>query len=119
LDEMAANPVLVKQVLVNLLKNAAEAAGEGGAVQIVTRDGYSADRGKHVEIIVRDNGPGIDPELQEKLFQPVVSSKGANHAGVGLTIVKGMVDDLGGWISCHSSATSGTSFNLQLPCADV
>ena len=119
LDEMTANPVLVKQILVNLLKNAAEAAGEGGTVQIVTRDGYSADRGKHVEIIVRDNGPGIDPELQEKLFQPVVSSKGANHAGVGLTIVKGMVDDLGGWISCHSSATSGTSFNLQLPCADV
>ena len=118
LDRMAVNPVLVKQILVNLLKNAAEAGGEGGTVQIVTRDGYSADRGKHVEVIIQDNGPGIDPELQEKLFQPVVSSKGANHAGVGLSIVKGMVDDLGGWISCHSSAGSGTSFSLQLPCGD-
>ncbi|MCK5826057.1 MAG: HDOD domain-containing protein [Desulfuromusa sp.] len=119
LDKMATNPVLVKQVLVNLLKNAAEAVDAGGMVQIVTRDGYSSDRGKHVEIIVRDNGSGIDPQLQEKLFQPVTSSKGVDHAGVGLSIVKGMVDDLGGWISYHTSVESGTSFHLQLPCGDT
>ena len=119
LDKMATNPVLVKQILVNLLKNAAEAAGEGGKVQIITRDGYSADRGRHVEIIIRDNGPGIDPQLQETLFQPATSSKGAGHVGVGLSIVKGMVDDLGGGISYHSSVKSGTSFHLQLPCGDV
>ena len=118
LDKMATNPVLVKQVLINLLKNAAEAVDEGGLVKIVTRDGYSADRGRHVEIIVQDNGSGIAPQLQEKLFQPIISSKGAGHAGVGLSIVKGMVDDLGGWISCHSSVESGTSFHLQLPCGD-
>ncbi len=116
LDKVATNPVLVKQILVNLLKNAAEAVSDGGMIQLVTRDGYSADRGSHVEIIVKDNGPGIAPQLQEKLFQPVVSTKGAGHAGVGLSIVKGMVDDLGGWISCHSSTESGTSFHLQIPC---
>ena len=116
LGNVSTNPVLVKQILVNLLKNAAEAASDGGTIQLVTRDGYSADRGTHIEIIVQDNGPGIAPQLQEKLFQPVVSTKGAGHAGVGLSIVKGMVDDLGGWISCHSSAKSGTSFHLQLPC---
>ncbi len=119
LGKMVTNPVLVKQILVNLLKNAAEAAGEGGMVQVVTRDGYSADRGKQVEIIVKDNGPGIDPQLQEKLFQPVTSSKGAGHAGIGLSIVKGMVGDLDGGISYHSSAESGTSFHLQLPCGDA
>jgi len=118
LDKMVTNPVLVKQILINLLKNAAEAVDEGGLIQIVTRDGYSADRGRHVEIIVQDNGSGIAPQLQEKLFKPVVSSKGAGHAGVGLSIVKGMVDDLGGWISYHSSVESGTSFHLQLPCGD-
>ncbi len=118
LDKVVTNPVLVKQILINLLKNAAEAVAEGGLVQIVTRDGYSADRGRHVEIIVQDNGSGIAPQLQEQLFKPVVSSKGVGHAGVGLSIVKGMVDDLGGWISYHSSAESGTSFHLQLPCGD-
>jgi C4-dicarboxylate-specific signal transduction histidine kinase len=116
---METNSVLVKQILVNLLKNAAEAVSAGGMVEIVTRDGYSSDRGKHVEIIIRDNGTGIDPQLQEKLFQPVTSSKGADHAGVGLSIVKAMVDDLNGWISYHTSAESGTSFHLQLPGGDV
>ena len=116
LDKVATNPVLIKQILVNLLKNAAEAVNDGGTIQLVTRDGYSSDRGTHIEIIVQDNGPGIAPQLQGKLFQPVVSTKGAGHSGVGLSIVKGMVDDLGGWISCHSSAESGTSFHLQIPC---
>ncbi len=118
LAKVATNPVLVKQILINLLKNAAEAVSEGGLIQLVTRDGYSADSGRHVEIIVEDNGPGIASSLQEKLFQPVVSTKGTGHAGVGLSIVKGMVDDLGGRISCHSSAESGTSFHLQIPCRE-
>ena len=118
LAKVATNPVLVKQILINLLKNAAEAVSEGGLIQLVTRDGYSADSGRHVEIIVEDNGPGIASSLQEKLFQPGVSSKGTGHAGVGLSIVKGMVDDLGGRISCHSSAESGTSFHLQIPCRE-
>lgn len=116
LDKVMTNPVLIKQILVNLLKNAAEAVSDGGTIQLVTRDGYSSDRGTHIEIIVQDNGPGIAPQLQGKLFQPVVSTKGVGHSGVGLSIVKGMVDDLGGWISCHSSAESGTSFHLQIPC---
>ncbi|NOQ42525.1 MAG: histidine kinase, partial [Desulfuromusa sp.] len=118
LAKVATNPVLVKQILINLLKNAAEAVSEGGLIQLVTRDGYSADSGRHVEIIVEDNGPGIASSLQEKLFQPMVSTKGTGHAGVGLSIVKGMVDDLGGRISCHSSAESGTSFHLQIPCRE-
>ena len=116
LDKVATNPVLIRQILVNLLKNAAEAVSKGGIIQLVTREGYAADSGRYVEIIVQDNGPGIAPQLQEKLFQPVVSTKGAGHSGVGLSIVKGMVDDLGGRISCHSSAESGTSFHLQIPC---
>jgi len=118
MDKVAANPVLVRQILVNLLKNSAEAVGEGGIVQLITRDGYASDSGRYVEIIVRDNGSGIAPQLQGKLFQPVVSTKGAGHSGVGLSIVKGMVEDLGGRISFHSSAESGTSFHLQIPRRD-
>ena len=116
LRSVATNPVLVKQILVNLLKNAAEAVSDGGVIQLMTRSGYSSDNGRHIEVIVQDNGSGIAPELQETLFQPMISTKGASHAGVGLNIVKGMVDDLGGRISCHSSVESGTSFHLQIPC---
>ena len=116
LKSVATNPVLVKQILVNLLKNAAEAVSDGGVIQLMTRSGYSSDNGRHIEVIVQDNGSGIAPELQETLFQPMISTKGASHAGVGLNIVKGMVDDLGGRISCHSSVESGTSFHLQIPC---
>ncbi len=116
LEDVATNPVLVKQILVNLIKNAAEASSANGVVKLMTRRGYSSDHGKHVEIIIQDNGSGISPELQEKLFQPVISTKGPSHAGVGLSIVKGMVDDICGRISCHSSLGSGTSFHLQIPC---
>ena len=118
LEPVATNPVLVRQILINLLKNGAEAVADGGVIQVLTREGCSADNGRYVELVVLDNGPGIDPQLQEKLFRPVVSTKGAGHAGVGLSIVKGMVDDLGGRISCYSSRDSGTGFHLQLPRKD-
>ncbi len=115
LERLATNPVLVKQIFVNLLKNAAEALGQGGRIRLSTRENYLADGGRHAEVIVHDSGPGIAPQIQAQLFRPVSSSKGAGHGGVGLSIVKTMVDDLGGRISCHSSAAEGTSFHLLLP----
>ncbi len=115
LNKIATNPLLVKQVLTNLIKNAAEAVAQGGTIRLMTRDGHASDQGRYIEIIVQDDGPGIAPEVRSRLFKPVTSTKGAGHSGVGLSIVKGMVDDLGGRISCHSSASSGTSFYIQLP----
>lgn len=117
LDKLTTNPVLVRQVLVNLLKNAAEALSEGGTITLATRDSYLADGGRHAELIVEDSGPGIAPQIRGQLFQPVVSTKGPGHGGVGLSIVKQMVDDLGGRISCSSQPEGGTSFCVQLPYA--
>ncbi len=119
LEKVATNAVLIKQVLVNLVKNAAEALGEDGVITLATRDSYSGDGSRHAEIVVQDNGPGIDPEIQQKLFRPVVSTKGPGYAGVGLSIVKTMVDDLGAQISCHSSPTTGTGFSLLIPSGDM
>ncbi|WP_092345307.1 HDOD domain-containing protein [Desulfuromusa kysingii] len=115
LENVATNPVLVKQILVNLLKNAAAAVSEKGIIQLLTRAGYSSDNGRHIEVIVADNGPGLSTEQQEQLFQPVVG----HEKETGLSVIKGMVDDLGGRISCHSSRESGTSFHLQIPCRIV
>jgi signal transduction histidine kinase len=118
LVKVAANAVLVKQVLVNLIKNAAEAIGENGVITLKTHESISADGGRQAEIVIQDNGPGIADEIRPKLFSPVVSTKGPGHAGVGLSIVKTMVEDLGARISCHSSAVSGTVFSLQIPGSD-
>ena len=107
--------LVIKQILVNLLKNAAEALDKNGRIALATR-GYSTADGRHyVDIRVQDDGPGIAPAIKERLFSPVASTKGDGHAGLGLNIVKGMVDDIGAHISCHSSTEFGTCFNLVLP----
>lgn len=110
--------VVIKQILVNLLKNAAEALDKNGQISLTTREHTTSDGQHYVDISVQDNGPGIDKEIQDRLFSPVTSTKGGEHAGLGLNIVKGMVDDIGAKISCHSSAEFGTSFNLVLPIID-
>ena len=116
LEKIATNGVLVKQVLVNLLKNAAEAADVGGEISLSTRESYCSDGGRYAEIVVQDNGSGADRALQDQLFSSLPKTKGQGHAGVGLNVVKGMVDDLGGRISYHNSPGAGMGFNLQIPC---
>lgn len=118
LPRVSTMAVLIRQILVNLVKNAAEALADGGRITLATREGFCSDRGRYVEICVADNGPGISSAVRDRLFRPVVSTKGAGHSGSGLSIVKGMVEDLGGRISCHSSSEAGTSFYLQLPLVD-
>lgn len=103
-----------KQILVNLLKNAAEALGEGGAVTVGSRDRVNFNGAQYVEVWVQDNGPGIPAAVMERLFQPVQTAKGAGHAGLGLTIVNNLVKELGGVISCRSDYT-GTRFQILLP----
>ena len=118
LPRLATMVVLVRQILVNLVKNAAEALENGGRIVISTREGFCSERGRYVEIAIVDNGPGISAAIRDRLFRPVVSTKGGGHSGSGLSIVKGMVEDLGGRISCHSDPGVGTSFYLQLSLVD-
>ncbi|MFO7812025.1 MAG: ATP-binding protein [Pelovirga sp.] len=118
LPQLSSMAILIRQILVNLIKNAAEALDHGGQITLVTREGFCSERGRYVEIHIADNGPGIPPAIRDRLFRPVVSTKGGGHAGSGLSIVKGMVEDLGGRISCHSGPEQGTGFYLQLPIVD-
>ncbi len=104
----------LKQVLLNLLKNAAEALDEGGLIQVGTRDQVIQNGRRYVEISVRDDGPGIPPEVLAKLFQPVASSK-PGHSGLGLSIVSQLVSELSGSISCYSTPAKGTEFKVLLP----
>jgi HD-like signal output (HDOD) protein/nitrogen-specific signal transduction histidine kinase len=103
----------LKQVLLNLTKNAAEALPPGGTIETSTRDGIFQNQQSYVEITVRDNGPGIDPAILPQLFSPVSSTK-AGHSGLGLTVVNNLIKEMGGSISCCSTAT-GTEFKILLP----
>lgn len=104
----------VKQVLTNLIFNAAEAMPNGGEVSISSANWQSAKGQSSVEITVSDTGPGLPPAVLEQLYQPVQSQKGGAHQGLGLSIVGKLVEELGGMMQCNSSQ-GGTSFRILLP----
>lgn len=104
----------VKQVLTNLIFNAAEAMPQGGEISISSANWQTAKGRNSVEIIVRDNGPGLPPAVLERLYQPVQTRKGGTHQGLGLSIVGKLVEELGGMMQCNTSR-SGTSFKILLP----
>lgn len=99
----------------NLIKNAVEAMEGGGSITITSCDQVNVDGRPFVEIKVSDSGAGIPETVMRELFRPVSSTKGREHAGLGLTIVKRLVDELGGSIACRSAPGSGTRFQLLLP----
>lgn len=105
----------LKQVITNIVKNAAEASQGPGRISISTQGLVNLNGRIFVEIVVDDNGPGIPDEIKSKLFTPVETTKGQGHAGLGLTIVKNLLDEMDGSISCRSSARSGTRFEILIP----
>lgn len=111
---LAPSPDHLRQILTNLLKNAVEAIEDGGKIRVTTRDPVSLGGRRYTELVVEDNGPGLPREVMEKLFSPVESTKGAGHSGLGLSIVKRLVDEMGAVILC-SSGTEGTRFQILLP----
>ncbi len=104
----------IKQIYTNLVKNAVEALPAEGLIMVYTQDQVNVDGKTHFEICVADDGPGIPAEILPDLFTPVQTTKGDGHAGLGLTIVKNLVNELHGSISCRSS-DKGTSFHILLP----
>ena len=104
----------LKQVLINIIKNAVEAMPQEGRLDISTRDNCYQNGRQFVEISVQDNGPGIPPEILQNLFTPVASTK-PGHSGLGLAIVSSLIDELGGHISCYSRQDEGTEFKLLIP----
>jgi len=115
----------LKQVLINLIKNAAEAMENGGKIDVQTRflPGSAKifiDEKKKlpgtIEIRIKDNGPGIKPEIMEKLFEPYNSSKKTGkNSGLGLAVVHSIVKELNGRITCDSKKGLGTCFVVSLP----
>ena len=107
------NKDLLKQVLFNLAKNAVEAMPAGGHLKFSTRL-IDVEGQRQVELEVADTGPGLPPDMVTHLFEPVVSSKGGDHAGLGLSISRSLVERLNGQLDCRSTP-DGTRFLIRLP----
>lgn len=108
----------IKQILLNLVKNAVESLGDTGQIAVTTSGPVSRDERAFAVLRVGDSGPGLPEAVRAALFTPVKSGKGDGHAGLGLAIVGELVDRLGGLIEV-GSGDSGTVFELFLPLADA
>ncbi len=110
------NAVLLAWALENLVKNALDAlAGRGGAIVVTARRAGP----NFVRILVADDGPGIAPEVRDRIFEPGVSTKRAGW-GVGLSLTRRIVEELhGGRITARARRTGGTVFEMRLPTAEA
>jgi signal transduction histidine kinase len=125
LPKVNAEKAGLKQVFINLIKNAVKAMVSGGNLYIQTRylsapaSGRRVHENKdatgHVEIQFRDDGPGIPDEIKEKLFDPYISSKKGEHFGLGLSIAYEIIKSFQGHITCESIPGKGTVFKIKLP----
>jgi signal transduction histidine kinase len=106
------DPGQVERALVNLLMNAADAVPEGGLVR-VCHAGF-ADDGALLLVAVQDSGPGIDPGLLQRVFNPFFTTKHTG-TGLGLAIVHRIAEANGGYITAGNRAEGGAVFTLALP----
>jgi signal transduction histidine kinase len=105
-----------RQLLSNLVVNSRDSMPEGGKLVIRTRH-VRASGGVHgwTTISVADSGVGIPRELQASMFEPFVTTKGEKGTGLGLWIVKGIVENHTGRIQVRSTVGRGTVFKLSFP----
>ena len=111
-DLVLADRVEIQQVLLNLIRNALEAMEEQPRRELRVA---AAARDNMVAVSVADTGPGLAPQVAEKLFQPFVTTK-SRGVGIGLSICRGIIADHGGRIWAEANQDGGTTFWFTLRC---
>lgn len=107
----------LRQVLINLVRNAVQAMDKGGELTVRSRQTIGADSAPEaIEILVEDTGPGIAPRVKSTLFVPFVTTKDRG-TGLGLAISQRIVSEAGGRIEARSKSGVGTTFVVKLPVA--
>ncbi|MCA2979666.1 MAG: ATP-binding protein [Myxococcaceae bacterium] len=106
------DPVQLRQVFVNLVDNAVHAASPRGRVLVEARR-----EGSRLEVTVDDTGSGVDPAIRNRLFEPLVTTR-PKGIGLGLALVKRIVDRHGGTIEASRSPLGGARFTVHLPEAE-
>jgi len=125
-----ADPTQINQIMMNICINASHAMEETGgtfkvSVEKVILDDNSAKNypelnpGEHINIRVSDTGPGIDPDIIDRIFDPYFTTKGVGKgSGMGLSVVHGIVKNHNGAITVNSNPGKGTTFNILFPMAN-
>jgi two-component system, NtrC family, sensor kinase len=103
------HPLKLRQVFLNLVKNAAEASGPGGRVDVTVEE---SPAGAHV--VVSDTGPGLSSAARQRLFEPFFTTKDTG-TGLGLAVSQGIVHAHGGAIEVGATADGGARFEVRLP----
>jgi PAS domain S-box-containing protein len=125
---LSGDPTDLHQVTMNLCTNAVQAMARGGELGVVmervdVREARSLSRGslvpgEYVRLTIRDTGAGIAPALLDRIFDPFFTTKSVGEGtGLGLSLVHGIVIDLGGAIEVASTVDHGTRFDIWLPMA--
>jgi len=104
----------LEQVLLNLALNARDAMPMGGSLTVTAEPGPGA----RARLTVTDTGTGIDAAVRDRMYEPYVTTKGdGEHSGLGLAVVRAVVDQIGGTIDVATVAGQGTTFTIDLPLA--
>lgn len=126
-----ADPTHIHQVLMNICTNAAHAMKEkGGLIDIRSDevrikekgvlDYKDIEPGVYLRLVISDTGHGIPPDIIDRVFDPFFTTKKSGEGtGLGLSVVHGIVKELGGGISVYSEPGKGTTFNILLPKCDA
>ena len=114
LPPLALDEAQIRQVLLNLIRNAREAMPGGGELQVQVRARRPPEPPQVLEIAVEDSGAGMDDETRERLFEPFFTTKRHGN-GLGLAITQEIVEAHGGSIRCERRDPRGTRFVIELP----
>jgi CheY-like chemotaxis protein len=126
LPPVLVDPVQLEQVLMNLCINARDAMGSVGQLSVslglevhetaVCASCQQSVQGRFVALTVSDNGPGIDPLVRARMFEPFFSTKASGQgSGMGLSMVHGIVHEYGGHILLQSTPGAGATFRILIP----
>ncbi len=109
----------VKQIIFNLWNNAAQALKPGDVVRTTLAAHVNQDGAMFASIVIDDSGPGLPSAMLDSLYRPLAPPAGTQRpegrAGLGLSIVLGLVERLRGSISCRSRPSAGTTFTILVP----
>ncbi|MCU7892187.1 MAG: PhnD/SsuA/transferrin family substrate-binding protein [Candidatus Thiodiazotropha sp. (ex Ustalcina ferruginea)] len=118
LPRISLQPIQIEQVILNLARNAIESLAEKVNGERMLYIGTRSETGESIRITVRDNGPGIKPELATTLFDPFVTGK-PQGMGLGLSISYGIIEAHGGKLSLNPDCRDGAEFTFYLPLGEA
>jgi signal transduction histidine kinase len=116
-DTVWGDPEQLKGVFLNLILNAAEAMPDGGTLRVSTENRSAPhEPAQAIRVRVADEGPGVPPELRERVFEPFFSTK-AEGVGFGLALAQHAVETHNGTLTLEDRAGTGAVFVVELPLA--